>query len=98
LVEGSFQANTDRLPVTCPILGVKIDYAAKRTLNAFSPTLDRIDNKKGYVPGNVRVISHRANRLKQDATPVELYDIAMADAALLCRPIDIAAFAEVGRP
>ena len=36
------------------------------------PSLDRIDGAKGYVKGNVRVISHRANMLKNDATIEEL--------------------------
>ena len=35
-------------------------------------TLDRKVNALGYVKGNVFVISHRANRLKQDATADEL--------------------------
>jgi hypothetical protein len=37
-----------------------------------SPSLDRIDPSKGYVKGNVRVISARANLLKNDATVGEL--------------------------
>ena len=37
-----------------------------------SPNLDRIFPKKGYVPGNVRVISQRANRIKSDATVEEM--------------------------
>lgn len=36
-----------------------------------SPSIDRIDNKVGYVVSNCRVISWRANRLKSDATPEE---------------------------
>lgn len=36
-----------------------------------SPTIDRIDSAKGYVKGNVRVISWRANTLKSNATPEE---------------------------
>lgn len=37
-----------------------------------SPTLDRHDTAKGYVMGNIRVICHRCNRLKSDATIEEL--------------------------
>jgi hypothetical protein len=37
-----------------------------------SPSLDRVDNTRGYVPGNVRIISFRANLLKRDATDKEL--------------------------
>lgn len=37
-----------------------------------SPTLDRIRNELGYVPGNVAVVSYRANRLKSDASLDEL--------------------------
>lgn len=36
------------------------------------PTLDRIDNSKGYVKGNVRVVSYRANTLKGDASLAEM--------------------------
>jgi hypothetical protein len=39
-------------------------------------SLDRIDNTKGYVPGNVVVVSYRANRIKSDATAQELLRIA----------------------
>jgi hypothetical protein len=41
-----------------------------------SPSLDRIDNSKGYVKGNVAVISFRANTLKNNATADELRAIA----------------------
>lgn len=37
-----------------------------------SPTLDRIVPSRGYVVGNVAVISMRANRLKSDASVAEL--------------------------
>jgi len=37
-----------------------------------APSIDRVDNSKGYVPGNVRIISWRANRLKNDATVEEM--------------------------
>lgn len=37
-----------------------------------SPTLDRKDSTRGYVPDNVWVISHRANRMKNNATLEEM--------------------------
>jgi hypothetical protein len=39
-------------------------------------SLDRIDSSKGYIKGNVWVISLRANRIKNDSTPQELRLIA----------------------
>jgi hypothetical protein len=50
------------IPKTCPVLGIPLIIGGKRSAN--SPSLDRIDAGSGYVPGNVRVISDRANRLK----------------------------------
>jgi hypothetical protein len=51
----------------CPVLGVRLEYnTGKRGPN--SPSLDRIDPAKGYVPGNVDVISFRANCIKNNAT------------------------------
>jgi hypothetical protein len=37
-----------------------------------SPSLDKIIPELGYVPGNVAILSYRANRLKSDATLEEL--------------------------
>lgn len=59
----------------CPILGIELDlnYADRndRRLLPASMTLDRIDNTRGYVKGNVQIISWRANRLKSDSTAEE---------------------------
>jgi hypothetical protein len=55
------------IPEVCPVFGVPLipntDYA---------PSLDRIDSSKGYVKGNVQIISKRANLLKNNATIDEL--------------------------
>jgi hypothetical protein len=37
-----------------------------------SPSVDKFDNDRGYVKGNVNVISNRANVLKNDATVAEM--------------------------
>jgi len=64
------------IPEICPVLGIKIEQSkVSGEACPNSPSLDRIDSTKGYVKGNVRVISHRANALKSDATVEELQAI-----------------------
>lgn len=64
-----------RLPALCPVLGIALELAwGGRKDN--SPSLDRIDNRKGYIPGNMAVISWRANRIKSDANAEELQKVA----------------------
>jgi hypothetical protein len=64
------------IPNICPVLGIPIykDISSNRGMDN-SPSLDRIDNSKGYVKGNVMVISFRANKLKGDASIDELKKI-----------------------
>lgn len=59
-------------PETCPVLGIKIDYAVRGHANGNSPSVDRTNPRLGYVPGNVVVMSQRANFLKRDASLEEL--------------------------
>lgn len=59
------------MPEVCPVLGIEISMGMGARADC-SPSIDRIDSTKGYVPGNVRVISWRANRLKNDATLEEM--------------------------
>ena len=67
-------------PTFCPILGIRLDYDTPRgqraANNPAAPSLDRWDNSKGYEPGNVYVISLRANLIKGDATAEELQAVA----------------------
>src|SRR5437879_5083857 len=69
-------------PSHCPVLGLKLDYpkysGTRGTEHAQPnwPSLDRWDSTKGYVPGNVFVISFRANSLKNSATYAEILKVA----------------------
>jgi len=55
------------IPRKCPILGIEIFKKGKISSDN-SPSLDRIDNAKGYIKENIRVISQRANQLKNEAS------------------------------
>lgn len=55
----------------CPILMVPLVRGTR-----YTPTVDRIDPSKGYIRGNIQVISWLANRMKSDATKEELIAFA----------------------
>lgn len=62
-------------PTHCPILGIKLDYfAPERQENSIS--FDRLDPAKGYIKGNVIVVSWRASRIKSDGTAEEHLKVA----------------------
>lgn len=60
----------------CPVLGLTLNWDRAGLPAGDSPSLDRIDNSKGYVRGNVMIISHRANMIKCDATAEEVRAVA----------------------
>ncbi len=58
------------IPEFCPVLGLKLERGTGG-MQDNSPSLDRIDSSKGYIKGNVRVISYRANTIKNCGTAEE---------------------------
>lgn len=69
-----FEISEDEIemPTHCPVLGIPLVPGPSSGTVHDSPSLDRLVPSKGYVPGNVRVISQRANKIKSDATLEEL--------------------------
>lgn len=59
----------------CPALGIPL-VRGKGVLHANSPSLDRIAPHLGYTVGNIQVISHKANSMKNNATSEELLRFA----------------------
>lgn len=57
-----------QIPEICPALGIPLDGKTRDR----TPSLDRVIPKNGYVPGNICVISFRANRFKNDASIEEI--------------------------
>lgn len=59
------------IPEFCPVLGIKLQKGSKHGLDD-SPSIDCLIPEKGYVPGNIAVISYRANTIKSNASAAEL--------------------------
>jgi len=59
------------IPEKCPVFGFDLKREDRQTWMC-APSVDRIDSSKGYIKGNVTVVSRRANILKKDATLEEL--------------------------
>lgn len=86
LANAKFRANRDGLPFNidisdfdipelCPVLSLPLK-SNKGKQEDNSPTLDRVVCHLGYVSGNVRVISHKANKFKSNASLHELWKVS----------------------
>ena len=64
-------------PTHCPVLGIELDYSysEKKHRTDNSPSADRIDPNLGYIPGNVIIVSAKANAIKSNATVDEIYKV-----------------------
>jgi hypothetical protein len=73
------------IPDVCPYLQVPIKLILGEGKQDFNISLDRIDSTKGYIKGNVQVISKKANTMKSNATKEELDTFARSIIALSTR-------------
>jgi hypothetical protein len=72
-----------QIPEVCPFTLLPLDLGPKNGKpSPQSPSVDRIKPDRGYVRGNVRVISVRANLAKQDITDPAIFDRLADDARL----------------
>lgn len=60
----------------CPIFGIKLRYIEDgKSKFKTNVSVDRIDSTKGYIPGNIWIISLKANICKSDLTIKELRNL-----------------------
>lgn len=62
-------------PESCEVPGCGRQIVSGNKIHKGSPNIDRIDNSKGYIKGNVKIICQRCNRLKSDSTLEEIRNI-----------------------
>jgi hypothetical protein len=61
----------------CPVFGSPFEFGRTgQRFRPLAPSLDQIIPGKGYIRGNIAVVSWRANILKRDATPTEIRKLA----------------------
>jgi hypothetical protein len=61
------------IPTLCPVFNVPFVLDGHSDWNS---TIDRVDNSKGYIKGNVQVISRMANTMKANANQLQLKEFA----------------------
>lgn len=59
------------IPKMCPLLNVPFVLGEKANYE-YTPTIDRIDNSKGYTKDNIWIITKKANSMKNSASFSEL--------------------------
>jgi hypothetical protein len=70
-LEHTITINDIIIPDYCPVLGTKLDIGDRKK-HGNAPSIDRIDNSRGYTKENIMIVSNRLNMLKNDATLDEL--------------------------
>lgn len=64
------------MPDKCPVFGTEFKYCGNKVSSDTSPSLDRIVPALGYVEGNVKVISVKANNIKNKYCSEDIFTVA----------------------
>lgn len=70
-IEFNLEKEDITIPENCPVFGTPFLNELREGRNPRAPSIDRIDSAKGYIKGNIQIISWRANFLKSNGTKEE---------------------------
>jgi len=65
-------------PMTCSVTNLPLIWEGPDRYNPWAPSPDRLDNSKGYIPGNVRIVCILYNRARNCYTDEEVLVMAKA--------------------
>ena len=63
------------IPEICPLLEIPFKYGSQKD-KWHTYSIDRIDNTKGYIKGNIQIITYLANTMKSSASKKQLITFA----------------------
>lgn len=64
-------------PDICPVFGTPFVFYGAGGHTPESPTVDRLDPAKGYVAGNITIISAKANSIKSAFAADDIWKVAL---------------------
>lgn len=85
-LECSIQIEDILIPTECPCCGVFL-RGGKGKSQECSPSLDRIDNSKGYIRGNVAIICWGCNKRKRDSSVAQLEQLLRYMRSMMAAPV-----------
>jgi hypothetical protein len=62
-------------PMTCTVTGWPLRWDISMPNDELAPSPDRLDNSKGYVSGNVRIVAWLVNRMRGNLTDARFLEV-----------------------
>lgn len=78
LIKSDIEKLAERQNWKCLQTGISFDFTQGEGRRPFGPTIDRIDNTRGYEPGNIQLVCNLYNYCKNEHTTDDVFTFASA--------------------